>query len=282
MAVFNGRATLPAAIRSLQMQTFAAWELILVDDCSTDGSGELASGVPDKRIRVFRNERNSGLAMSLNRGIDLARAPYVARMDSDDICFPRRLEMQHGFLSSHPDVDLVGGGILEFQGDWQPLVLVPVPIGHAAIMNALAVGGTPLYHPAWCGRAEWFRHYRYDEFFPKAQDCELLIRAAKGSRYANIPDVLIGYRREKFDLAKRVRSRWHVLRAYWKNYVLTGQCRSFMLPAAITLGRLMFDLFRAPISRWRAPAAKLGNVSDAKAKELLAEWGHLRHTLTFF
>jgi len=280
MAVFNGRATLAIAIKSLQLQTLTAWELILVDDCSTDGSGELACEFMDPRIRVIRNEHNCGLAVSLNRGIDLARAPLLVRMDSDDICFPRRLEMQYEFMCSHPEVDLVGGGALEFYGDGQPFALATVPIDHASIMSALAVGGTPLYHPAWCGRIEWFRRYYYDESFLKAQDCELLVRAASDSRYANLREVLIGYRREKFNLPKRLRSRWHVLRAYWKNYVRPGRYLDFTVPAMATLVRLTFDLLRAPAVKLRGSGTRRRNLGVGhKATECLAEWDQLRHNL---
>lgn len=281
MAVFNGRSTLSAAIRSLQIQTLEAWELIIVDDCSTDGSKDLIREISDQRIRLVRNKRNSGLAASLNRGIDLARAQYIARMDCDDVCFPWRLKVQLEFLRSHADVDLVGGGALEFQDDWKPLLVSKLPTDHDEIIRAIAFGRTPLYHPAWCGRAEWFRSFRYDVTFAKAQDCELLVRGAASSRYANIPVVLIGYRREKFNLVKRIRSRWHVLRAYWKNYACTGRYLDFALSAMATLGRFAFDLLRAPLPNFRMLRREIdGREGNGRASDYLAEWERMRHNFT--
>ncbi|MEP7225551.1 MAG: glycosyltransferase family 2 protein, partial [Actinomycetota bacterium] len=94
LAVSNGEHYLRAAIESVLRQTISDLELIVVDDGSTDETPEILAAVDDPRLQVLRNEGRLGLAVSLNRGLDEARGRYVARLDADDIAFPRRLERQ--------------------------------------------------------------------------------------------------------------------------------------------------------------------------------------------
>ena len=104
LAVHNGGEYLHEAVDSVLAQTYEDFELLLVDDASTDGAVD--SLAPDTRIRVLRNERNLGQIPSLNRGLQAALGEYVARLDHDDLCFPRRLERQVDLLDSHPAVAL--------------------------------------------------------------------------------------------------------------------------------------------------------------------------------
>ncbi|MFA5040793.1 MAG: glycosyltransferase [Bdellovibrionales bacterium] len=281
MAAFNGRNLLPAAVRSLQKQTLTEWELILIDDASTDGGCALVSQLGDSRIRVIQNEKNRGLAASLNRGIDLAQAPYIARMDCDDICFPDRLQRQLEFLESHPAVDLVGSNALEFSKSGAALAVTSLPLDHEGIVRKMALGGTPLYHPAWCGKSVWFKRHRYDESFAKAQDFELLIRAAEGSSFANLPDVLLGYRREGLGLLKRLRTRIYVLRACQKNFFCAGRYGRFMMLSSATMGRMAVDLARAVFGvctrGYHTPYQSRGD--DSLRSSCSAQWKRLWNDL---
>jgi glycosyltransferase involved in cell wall biosynthesis len=109
MAVYNGRPYLETSVRSILNQTFEDFEFIVINDGSTDGSGEVLEqfAVSDKRIRVFHQE-NRGIVSSLNRGLEEAKGEYVARMDADDISLPKRLECQVHFLDSNPEIGIVG------------------------------------------------------------------------------------------------------------------------------------------------------------------------------
>jgi glycosyltransferase involved in cell wall biosynthesis len=100
--VYNAAGYLKETLTALLSQSFANFELLVIDDGSKDGSGEIALSLKDDRIRVIRQE-NRGLCHALNRGIEEARATYIARNDHDDISFPHRLERQLSVMKEHPD-----------------------------------------------------------------------------------------------------------------------------------------------------------------------------------
>ena len=210
LPVRNGGAFLRPAIASVLAQTLGDFELILLDDGSTDGSPEVARSFGDPRIRVIEDGRPLGLSARLNQGVQLARADLVARMDADDLCLPRRFELQRAFLAAHPEVDLVGCRAAVFR-DGEVLGLLPYAADHDALV-ARPWHTIPLAHPTWMGRRAWFqRHpYRTPEV-KRAEDQELLVRAAPTSRYACLPEVLLAYRLGAPDLRKTLvarRTQW--------------------------------------------------------------------------
>ena len=207
LPVYNARKTVVAAVRSIQAQTMASWELIVVDDASTDDSGARVAEFADPRIRLMRNATNLGLAASLNRGLGVAAGKYIARMDADDVSFPERLARQQAYMETHPCVDLVGAGMMVVAQDSQPLGVLRPPAAHDEICAVGRRGHFPLYHPTWFARAKWHRAHRYDPAYRKAQDFELLLRAANTSTYANLPEVLLAYHTEAGQLGKRLRTR---------------------------------------------------------------------------
>ena len=108
MSVYNGEAYLKEAIDSVINQTFVDWELIIINDCSTDSTEDILSAFAEKdeRIKVYTNEVNMKLPASLNRAISLCSGKYIARMDADDICLPDRFEKQYRFMEDNKDVSL--------------------------------------------------------------------------------------------------------------------------------------------------------------------------------
>ena len=109
---------LRASIESVLNQTYSNFEFIIVDDCSTDNSLEIIKSYQDERIVVLENKENLGITKSLNRGLEIAKGEYVARMDADDISFPKRFETQVEYLKNNPQVIVCGTGV-ELIGDWQ-------------------------------------------------------------------------------------------------------------------------------------------------------------------
>ena len=109
MSVHNAAPTLESALQSILWQTFQDWELIVVDDGSTDQTPRILSRFTDRRVRLVQGEEGQkGLAFRLNQCVQLARGKYIARMDADDISYPERLERQVQYLETHPDIDLLG------------------------------------------------------------------------------------------------------------------------------------------------------------------------------
>jgi hypothetical protein len=108
MPVFNGARHLRAAIESVTRQSFCDFELLVIDDGSTDETAQMLDGFGDPRLRVLRNERNLGLVPTLNRGLAEARGEWIARQDADDLSAPGRLAAQLGFVQGNPSVPLVG------------------------------------------------------------------------------------------------------------------------------------------------------------------------------
>ena len=103
MAVYNGMPYLTVAVESILAQTYKNFEFIIVDDASTDKSRKYLKSLKDKRISLLRNNKNLGLAASLNRGLKRAGGEYIARMDADDISLPQRFEVQLNFMNASND-----------------------------------------------------------------------------------------------------------------------------------------------------------------------------------
>ena len=114
MPVYNTAPYLREAMDSMLSQTFSDFELIVLNDCSPDNAEEILDAYDDPRIVRYKGEKNVGLSNVLNVGIVMARGKYIARMDSDDISLPNRLQVQVDFLEAHPEIDLVSVGMQLF------------------------------------------------------------------------------------------------------------------------------------------------------------------------
>jgi glycosyltransferase involved in cell wall biosynthesis len=246
LPVYNGEATLAVAIQSVFNQTFQDYELLLLDDGSTDNSLRVASMFSDPRLSILSDGTNRGLAARLNQGIDLARGKYIARMDQDDVCFPERFAKQFAFLEASPDTDLLGCRAIVFRGAQDVVGLMPF---HGATHEEICASpwnSVRLAHPTWMGRTKWFRHYRYH--IPEvvgADDQELLLRAYPESRYACLDEVLLAYRRERFFLNKTLFQRSSLLRMQFSYFMRRCQWSNAMMSVSMTLGKMFIDVLAA-------------------------------------
>ncbi len=156
MAVRDCEKTVEIAIRSILRQSYGAWELIILDDGSTDKTVEIAKSFDDSRIQVRANGRHEGLPRRLNEAILLSTGKYFARMDGDDVAYPERFERQVRYLEEHFDVDLLGSdGILVFQGNGYALGLLGRSGGRTKEICYRPWSGFYLPHPTWIGRTSW-------------------------------------------------------------------------------------------------------------------------------
>lgn len=195
LPVRDGGDLLAEAIDSVLRQSLTALRLEIVDDGSTDGTAQMVADYAerDDRVRLFRNKRNKGRSRSLNEALERVETPYVARMDADDRCRPRRLEHQVSFLAGNPDVGLCGTWIRTF-GDVEGAVW-RLPTDPDRIRCELLFRSV-LAHPTVLGRTASLRQeglrYREDQHW--AEDWDLWQRCAERFPLANVPEVHLDYR----------------------------------------------------------------------------------------
>ena len=237
----NGGAALGPALQSILAQTFGDFELLFLNDGSTDQSVEMARAFNDPRIRILGGAERCGLPIRLNQGVAQARGQFVARMDADDISFPQRFEKQLAYLQAHPEVDLVGCRAVVFRGDGETIGLLPFAATHERLC-ARPWRNIALPHPSWMGRRSWFqRHsYRLPEV-RRAEDQELLLRSCKDSRFACLEEVLLAYRQGPFQLQRTLVARRSLLAAQLGLFFKRREWKNAVLALAITAVKVAVD-----------------------------------------
>ena len=226
MSMRNGASTIGAAVRSVLKQTITDFELIIIDNGSSDQGGAIIERFNDGRIRLVREEVTTVFAVRLNQAVALARGEFIARMDADDICFPERLARQVGYLREHPELDLLGCGAVVFRSGGELVGEMPVGLDHKEI-GARPFVGFPLPHPTWCGRANWFRNNPYNAELGYAEDQDLLLRSFRHSRFGGLDRILLAYRQDRLMLNKLLPGRATFMGSAWRNGTATGE----VLPA---------------------------------------------------
>lgn len=193
MPVYNAAPFLAEAIRSILFQTFTDFEFLIIDDGSTDESVAIIEACQDSRIRLVSNGSNLGLVASLNRGLDLARGEYIARMDADDISLPERLERQVHFMDDHPKVGVCGCWVRFFPEEPGNIWRLPERFDDIHCWQFHTVG---VAHPSVMLRRRLFVELglRYDPSYRHIEDFELWDRAMRHMQFANLPEVLVKYR----------------------------------------------------------------------------------------
>jgi len=204
LPVHNGARYLGLAIDSLLAQTLGDFELLLLDDGSSDDSLAIARtyAARDPRVQVHALTHR-GLSAILNDGLRLARAPLIARMDSDDIAWPERLARQVSFLDAHPHIALVGGNVrfMDEAGAVRPAD--PLPCTPSDLKSQMLFHNV-LVHPTVVMRAcEVFAVGGYRLPFALAEDYDLWLRMEERSALANLPDVVLDFRRHSANVSSR-------------------------------------------------------------------------------
>lgn len=234
MPVRNNERTLALAIRSILNQTYTNWELLLIDDGSSDATPDIARNFAeaDERIRFSSDGQPLGLPERLNQTIAASRGEYFARMDGDDVAYPMRLERQVDYLQRHPEVDLVGAWAIIFGREGVVFGKRTGAEHHEAICNRPHIG-FPLIHPTYFGRIEFFRRYGYRSSAVRCEDQEMLLRAHLGAhrndelnrsliKFGNVPSILLGYREEYLDMNKILVSRFYHAKSFLKLFFSLG------------------------------------------------------------
>ena len=197
MPVRNGERFVRAAIASILAQSWSGFELVIVDDGSTDGTAGVIASFGDARIRVIRNQSSEGLARALNRGLAAAQAPLVARHDSDDVAHPERLETQLAFLRANPEVVLLGAQVrvLDERGRASNPPGWRRALTHDGI-RFQSMFDNPFIHSSVVFRRDIIRDDLggYDPAFMSAEDFDLWSRVAARYEVRNLPQRLVDFR----------------------------------------------------------------------------------------
>lgn len=208
MGVYNGERFLGEAVESILNQTFADFEFIICNDCSTDASAEMlkAYAAADSRIVLLENERNMGLAATLNRCLTVARGAFVARMDCDDRSLPERFAFQQQFLTQHPEIDVLGTAAEYIDDNGQ--------VYGCAIRDAVrvftmtdVVRGSCVMHPTVMMRTDALQRvggYTVNKLTTRAEDYDLWCKiGSSGGQIAALSHILFQYREDQSNVVRR-------------------------------------------------------------------------------
>ncbi len=206
IAVYNGQRWIAETLASLANQTFNDFEVVIIDDGSTDRSAEIIESVAmnDKRYRLIK-QPNRGLVAALNRGIAEAKASFIARLDADDIAEPERFARQIIFLRNHPSVAVLGSAIQIVDENGLYRRIQKYPCGPSAVSKTM-LNGCALAHPAVMMRREAVLSVGgYREAFRHAEDYDLWLRLDERHELDNLPEALIKYRQHTTSVSVRHR-----------------------------------------------------------------------------
>ena len=271
MPVYNGESYLAEAIDSILAQTFKNFELIIINDGSTDGSLDILESYEkcDARIRLISRE-NRNLVATLNEIIDLARGKWIARMDQDDIALQHRLERQLEWLNQTGG-DICGSGV-KFFGTSDRRTLMHPQTNDA--INMALLFGCAFAHPTVMMKTVLVRQLRYDDVWEKCEDYDLWERAAQaGWKMTNVPEVLLLYRQHEGQISTVTSV---------KQQELTQKIRRRHWEFVFNLMKLNNDWIDE-VLKLRAPSLKMVNMDavDLAFIELLKRNKGEAHTIIF-
>lgn len=206
MPAYNASRFVREAIDSVLLQNDNCFELIVVDDCSTDETGAICAEYArcDKRVRVLRTQANLGISGALNAGLEAAGGALIARMDADDISLPTRLSRQRAYLRDHPSIALCGMAIEVVAVDGRTFLRRSGSAMSAELIERLAAWCSPLAHPTWMFRREVIDTIGGYRDVAPAEDYDFLLRTlAAGYKVSNIADLGLRYRESESSTARR-------------------------------------------------------------------------------
>lgn len=220
MPVYNAASCVRQAMDSILAQTYSDFELVIVNDGSTDDTLSILRSYSDSRIRILNLPQNKGLVAALNTGLDQIRADYIIRMDADEICHPERFARQIHFMESNPDVGISATGYKIIGGK-----VVELGLTHDAIKYQM-LNRSPFPHSGIIVRGHFFRDgsLRYNSDFEFAEDLELWMRMIRFTRFSNIPEVLLEVTLNKGQLSR------NLIHSSRHNYTLRKDHLHYLFP----------------------------------------------------
>jgi glycosyltransferase involved in cell wall biosynthesis len=190
---YNCGKYLYECLGSIAMQSYSNYEILIIDDGSTDNTEQIVKSMRLPQIRYYRNSHNVGIVRSLNKGLKLSRGKYIARMDADDIMLGNRLEEQVSFLEQNLDYGMVGGSyqIIDSSGAHRDTVHVKTD---PAFLRLAILFRNQFHHATITMRANIAQQLKYSEKFPYCEDHELWFRFSEVSKTTNLSGIYLSYR----------------------------------------------------------------------------------------
>jgi hypothetical protein len=269
MPVYNGAPWLAEAIDSVLGQSFADFELIIINDGSKDNSGEIVKAYKDPRIQ-YHEQKNRGLAGTLNRAIELSRGKYLARQDQDDVSRPNRFQRQIDYLDQHPDCGLVGTWA-EIWVDGRPTGRTHRHPTESALIKVELLFNNPFVHSSVMIRKSCLESvgvYSVDPARQPPEDYELWSRIARKHEVANIPELLLMYREVGTSMSRSAGDKWwDRLITISSENLAAGAGGSIDMKVARGAARLLLglDISKEPV-RLYACASMLRQVTSAMSR----------------
>ncbi len=264
LPVYNATRTLRLAVTSVLEQSFQDWELIICDDASTDDSFEIANSIRDPRIRVVRNNRNLGLSACLDRIVELAQAPLIARMDSDDLLHPERMKRQVEVFESDPDLEVVSTDA--FVVDNENRVLGGRRKGAITSTPAEILWHNGPIHASIMARRTWCARFPYVHSLFRGEDLELWARALPVTNHFHLAEQLY-FIRENPDVnvakyCRTISAHSQVFRSF------AGKQNVTYSYVAVLLARSYFRMgaYRVAGALGSSPGLHLGELSNLRRR----------------
>lgn len=203
MPVFNAGKYINEAIESMLIQTFENFELIIVNDCSSDGTGNILNLLKDRRIAIINNLVHEGNFKSRNKGLEISRGKYICVMDADDISMPERLEKQYHFMEENGQYAVIGTDMVVFG---ENIKYSRQKLRNPEDIKVHLLQNTTCAHPSLMIRRDFLQqnNIRYNEDYYYAADYNLLVEISRTGNITNLPKFLLHYRRhpEQISFAK--------------------------------------------------------------------------------
>jgi glycosyltransferase EpsE len=242
LSVFNAEKYLFECLQSIENQTYNHWELVIINDGSTDYSHQIICAFMKKwqqQVQYFHLKENKKLPYCLNLGIQQARGIYIARMDADDIMLPARLEKQVQYLEQNQAIDILGSAALEIDENGCEISIIQHPPDHLSIQKGL-IHGCPILHPTVMMRKKMFlKKIFYRDLYPKAEDRDLWLRLSLTATFANLTEPLVKKRTHSEQVTMSKQTYTDSLKVsidfFLKQGILLQNISSLVKPLGITL-----------------------------------------------
>lgn len=220
MPVYNAEKYVKQAIQSILDQSYTHFELHIINDGSTDGSVDIIKSFTDERIHLVENGTNLGLITTLNKGFDLSRGKYIARMDADDMAMPNRLKKQVEFLDENPEVGLYGSAYADLINS--ELGKKTVFLSDHDSLKSILFFNSCMAHPTVMLRTEVIKKNElyYNPEFKHAEDYEFWVRLVEKTKFSNSPKVLLQYRIHDKQISSTEKAAQQVVAAHVRLFMI--------------------------------------------------------------